>query len=77
MPDPGSFHILHHQAAPDHRGRIKTVCGEEVIKDGGNYCNVSIADPLGWDNDWCRDCLTVIPWTDEVKAELKARGMVD
>ena len=67
---PYSMRVRCHQEGRDHRHAthierfIETVCKKTIPYGPDNCCNISIANP-NWDKNWCRDCVTAFPWTDE------------
>lgn len=50
------------------------LCGAEVIVGKDEFCNLGIADPLAWSNDWCQKCVESAPWKPDYIKQLKSKG---
>lgn len=50
------------------------ICGAEVVVGSDDYCNLNIADPVRWSNDWCRRCVESVQWKQDYMKKLKAKG---
>ena len=50
------------------------LCGKEVVKGRDEFCSIAIATPDRITDGWCRTCVEEVPWTDDGRAELEAKG---
>ena len=50
------------------------LCGAEVVIGNDEFCNLSIADPVGWSYDWCQECVESVSWNQDYIKKLKAKG---
>ena len=78
---PGTYHIVHLNARyftrwVDGRKRefIGPVCGEDLPRERGQSCNISIATP-SWNYDWCHDCVKAFPWTEDARKIWAKKGI--
>ncbi len=72
--------IPYYVSGPNHRRKtrleeiVKSVCGETLVVNKDQFCNLSIVTP-SWNYDWCHDCVRAFPWKENARKVWLKKGI--